>query len=304
MTNGWQADPAAVPIEEALTLVVAERTRQGLFAYVIDLRDDAEAALRHACRTTLEELASAEAITFGPDVYLDRGEYLAVPQDVIGADHPVLRVLGEAGTLGQLPANDIPRLWFYAVLVGDDPENRTAFIRKTDPHVVTRGGGFVLTLGDALRVIDNPVFVMEDRFDLIVFDEGLAVLRLTPFEIMFRQADELEARADEWVTGISDHVAVSPEGLGILTEGARRNTRVARRLRSIYDRGHLQGVEVATIRQAAAERGLEPDELFDGERLLITAETDLMVLLRLLNEDLFSGGLTGQEFAADRKRAV
>lgn len=86
--------------------------------------------------------------------------------------------------------------------------------------------------------------------------------------------------------------------------GSKRNSNLARKVRSIHDRNHLANVDVATIRVAAGERSFDLDALFDGDNLVITEDTDLMGLLRLLNEDLFAGVLTGQEFAADRKRTV
>jgi hypothetical protein len=304
MTNGWPPDLNGLEIEGALTLLVVSRSRSGLEPYAVDLREDAEAAFREACHTTLTELQAAQVVVFGPDVYLESGEYLAVPDHVVGLDHPILDLLHNAGAAEALAPTDIPRLWFYAVLVGDNPDDRLAFIRKADPHIVAKTGRAIMTLGDALRVINRPVFVIDERFDLLVLPGGLAVAYMTPFEVLFRGTDEMEARVDVWATAISDNIQIAPEDLELLVESARRNSRLGRKMRSIYERGHLANVQIATIRDAAAAMGLDVAAIFEGDRLLIREDSDLTMLLRLLNEDLFEGALTGQDFAADRKRLL
>jgi len=304
MPDQWTPNLEDVPVEESLDLVIATRQREALQAYDVQLQPDAEQALRQACREALDHLRSARAVPFGPDVYLDEDEYLAVAESVVGADHPVLATVGRAGHLEQLELSSSPRVWFYAVVVGDDPDSRWAFVRKSDPHVVTKGRSVVFTGANALRVLKTPVFVFEDRFDVIIGGGGIAALRTTPFEILFRHAEQLDERAEAWIKTISEQVAIDDESASLLLSESKRSTSIARRVRSIHDRGHLAGVGMATIRAAAESRGLDVTSLFDGENLVLREGTDLQGVLRLLNEDLFAGALTGQEFAADRKRVV
>ncbi len=234
MAKKWLPEFDDIPIDEALTLVVARKKGKGVEGWVVDLGPEAEDDLREACRRSLEYLETADAVAFSPDALIDEGEYLAVPKHVVGADHAILEMLREAGALDQLDAHHIPKLWFYAVVLGNDPDSRTAFIRKSNPHVVARAGRFIMSLGQALTVIKKPVFVIDDRFDVVTSEGGLAVLNSTPFETLFRGADEMGERVGVWVTAVSDHLPIDGDGAELLEEACRRNARFARRLRSIY----------------------------------------------------------------------
>lgn len=179
-----------------------------------------------------------------------------------------------------------------------------AFVRKTDPHLTAKPGWVVGSLGQTLSRLDDPVFVLESRFDVIVLPEGLAVLNGTPFEVLFRRAEEMEDRVDTWAGAISEYIPIAGDGLQKLLEASRRSVRLEKRLRSIYDSGHLENVTLDQLKAAAEDQGLDVASLFSKDGLVITEKTDTLTLLAFLNEDLFKGGLTGTKFAADRKRTV
>jgi uncharacterized membrane-anchored protein len=48
------------------------------------------------------------------------------------------------------------------------------------------------------------------------------------------------------------------------------------------------------------ERGLDPDKLISGDSLVLNKETERDVLL-FLNEDLWTGDFSGEQYAASRK---
>lgn len=80
----------------------------------------------------------------------------------------------------------------------------------------------------------------------------------------------------------------------------RRTETSDARLRAIYERGHLAELTIDDVRAEALRQGLEPDELIvDGE--LSLQNGDAPTMLKLLNEDLMIGGLTGTRFEVDRK---
>ena len=91
------------------------------------------------------------------------------------------------------------------------------------------------------------------------------------------------------------------EGAGeALADACARNSRFARRLRVIYERGHLQGVTLDRLRQEITRHGLdEVDFVRDGHLIANNPE----MFLRILNEDLFTGGLSDTQYQAERKTA-
>lgn len=305
MTTRWRPKLDEVPVDEALTLVVARKRGKGIEGRKVRTAAPVTNALREACRNTLNLLDGFDAVGYGPDALIDDEEYMAVPARVIEDEsRQVMDLLQRASALDTLDPRQIPRsLWLYAAVVGDDPDDRVAFVRKVDPHLAAKPGAVIATLGETLSKIDEPVFVLEARFDLVAMSDGLAVLNATPFETLFRGAPELAERVPVWAKAIMDQLPIAPGGADRLIEAARRNVRFARRLRSIHEQGHLAGVTVTRLRKVARDQGLDEDTLFKGDELVIDEKTDTATLLSLLNDDLFTGGISGQKFAADRKRA-
>jgi hypothetical protein len=305
MAKAWRPDLDSIPIDETLTLVVGWKKGRRVEARHVRLTSTVRRAIREACKTTLEHLRNSNGVTFGPDAVFERDEFLAVPRQVVAEDaNELLAHLDRAAGLETVDPDAIPKLWFYSAVVGNEAGKRTAFVRKTDPHLTARPGWVISSLGEALSRIDDPVFVLESRFDVIVLPDGLAVLNATPFETLFRAAEEMSERVVTWADAITDHFPIAGDGESLLVDAARRSSRLAKRMRSIYDSGHLAAVTLSQLRAAAKQQGLDVASLFSKDGLVINKDTDTLTLLALLNEDLFKGGLTGTKFAADRKRAV
>lgn len=299
----WRPDLRRVPVDEALTLVVGWRRGKQLDGAMVPVAGAVEEELEAACREMLGRLQEWEAVDYGPDAHVETGEYMAVPRRVVADEaYEVLDLLQRASGLDRLSAARIPgHLWFYAAVVGDEPEQRAAFVRKVDPHKSANPGRFFTVLGEVLSKIDEPVFMLEHRFDLVVVDGGLAVANLAAFETLFRGAPELERRISTWARAISDYLPIAEEGADRLVAAAERDSRLARRLRSIFERRHLENVTIDRLRREIRAQGLDEAELIEGGALVVDEENP-GTLLRLLNEDLFVGGLSGTHFAADRKR--
>jgi hypothetical protein len=304
MAKAWRPKLDEVPVDEALTLVVARKRGRGLEARKVRTSQSVSKALREACQETVDVLKESDVVDYGPDALIDEGEYMSVPARIVEDEsRELVTSLQKGSALDTLDPREIPkRLWFYAAVVGDNPGSRTAFVRKADPHLTAKPGAIIASLGGTLSKVEEPVFVLDARFDVVVMPEGLAVLKETPFETLFRGAPELGERIPTWAEAVTDALPIAPGGPERLVEAARRNSRVARRLRSIHEQGHLAGVTIEKVRSVARQQGLDDKKLIKGNQLVIDEHTDTSTLLRLLNDDLFTGGLSGRRFAADRKR--
>ncbi|MDP9232193.1 MAG: hypothetical protein M3O73_05420 [Actinomycetota bacterium] len=104
----------------------------------------------------------------------------------------------------------------------------------------------------------------------------------------------------QWVGAIADHLPLAGEGAAVLEEKAMKSSRLRRRLRSIYERGHFADVDIERVRAHVRELGLEEADFIAGNELVVD-EADPMTLLDLLNEDLFTGGMSELGFRRDRK---
>lgn len=73
-----------------------------------------------------------------------------------------------------------------------------------------------------------------------------------------------------------------------------------RRLEAIAERGHLASVSSRKLKLEIVRLGLDASRLMAGNKLIVNDET-IDDVLKLLNEDLFIGGLSGNEFEVDKK---
>jgi hypothetical protein len=144
------------------------------------------------------------------------------------------------------------------------------------------------------------VFLLDDRFDLIVVPEGVMVLNQVAFDLLFREAPELALRAPRWAEGIAQHLPFGDGAVDQLVQACETDTRLSRRLRSIHERGHLQDVSLDRVRREIKRQGLDVQEFIRDGSLVAN---DPRGLLYLLNEDLFVGGLSDTPYQVDRKSA-
>jgi hypothetical protein len=305
MATDWNPNLKAIPLDESITLMVAWRDGATVEGAMVPIAGEVADEVRDACSETLERLEDMALVAYGSDAHLELNEFMAVPIEVVENDaRAVLKLLGTSAALDSLSPEEIPsKLWFYAAVVGDDPEHRVAFVRKTDPHLSAKSGRFFTTFGEVLSRIEEPVFVLEHWFDLIVLPDGLVVLNPVAFETLFRGAPGLALRIPDWAKGVTDNLPMDDVEAEKLVSIASRNSVLARKLRSIYERGHLANVTINRLRKAIREQGLDTGKLIKGGKLVLD-EDDPKPLFQLLNEDLFLGGLTGTRFAADRKRTL
>jgi hypothetical protein len=301
----WESiDPAA-----SITLVVGWRsgTKMKLGRLVL------AKALGEVVGHVVEDLADRQPETWTPDADLSDETYLMLAADDVGA-HPILAkdvprdtllaALRDGAGLPALAAADLPaaELAFYAIVVGQDPDGRTVFVRRSNPRRGLRHGKWFTSYAEALVRVDAPIFAFDELVDLIYVEDKLIVLSQTAFMALFRDNAALAAQVPQWITDIAQHVPIAPGGDEILANLAQRNSRIRTRLEAIARRGHLATVTADQLASAMTEVGLDPTSYLHGGALVVE-EANAHALLQFLNEDLFVGGLSAEGFRADRKSA-
>lgn len=224
----------------------------------------------------------------------DRDEEAALRSEIVNLD--AMPQVGSRDVVDHKPV-------FYAIVVGSRPANRVAYLRKTNPMKVAKPGWGAFEFGDTLTRIENPVFVVEDTVDLILRPDVIEVLRPSVFESLFYELTGVETKIRGWVKSISRALPLETATATALTEACKKKARLRRRLQAIEERGHLRDVRVDEFRKELRRLGYDPRRfLTDGK--IVTQQSDFGLLLQILNEDLFRGGLTDEEFAAERKTPI
>jgi hypothetical protein len=297
------ADIAAAGDATSVTLQVAFRQRDTVVGGHLNVARDALAALRDRAQATLADLEPMERRDYWPDANLQAGEYYEIPRAAIEDSLGVLRLL-DAGADTQLlaPEDLAGRLLFYSVVVGADPARRVSFVSKSNPARELGRGIWLTRLtphSDTLTSVETPLFLFEDRVDLVVGPENVVVMNQLAFEQWFRESPAIGEHVQRWIGNIHEHLPLADDGVERLRGRAETNSRIRRLLRNISERGHLAGVSIERIRAHILQQGLEETTLLRGEQLLLG--DDPTPLLKLLNEDLFRGGLTDVPFVSDNK---
>jgi hypothetical protein len=295
---GFQLGPG----DRTLTLIVARRSNARVVGGHVNVADDAAAALRKTAEDALLDLDKKSRRAYDPDALLEDGEFFVIPRSELEDSFGVLELLDRGPAADLLTPDEIAERsqLFYASVIGPDPAARLAFVSKSNPARVARSGNFFTAQHEVLTHLKDDVFLFEDRVDLVVSAKDVVVLNQSAFEQWFRDTPVLREKVEEWIGGISAHLPLSGDGADRLAERARTDSRLRRVLYSIQARGHLAKVSVDQVRRHVEAQGLDPAKFVKGNQLAFD-DAEPATLLKILNEDLFRGGLTDEPFVADRK---
>jgi hypothetical protein len=285
-------------------LIVVRKHGKRLEPYHVGVTQRVGHAIRAMCAECVNRVVSSTPRDYDPDAGLELDEYFVLKRTDLEADHPVLAALDSSGSAPLLTAQLLSgkTFWFYAIVFGGEASGRTSFLRKSNPHYIAKHGNLFTLLGDDLRTLEEPLFTFDDRFDAIITPANIFVPHQNGFEQLFRDADFIASHVSDWVRGITDHLPLDEDGANALAAAAQSDSRISRRLRTIFARGHLANVTIQRLRREIVSQGLDPQRFIANGRLTFNWD-DRYDLLGILNEDLFTGGLSGIHYRVDRKEA-
>jgi hypothetical protein len=289
-----------IDIRAAATLVVAWRSGRSAQARTVRAGGPVIETLREYAAESLA-LVDGSGRPYNPDdeqddecpyLYADRDELL---------DTALLDQIERGASLQLATAADVQsrRLVLYALLIGNDPKSRTAFIRKTNP-VSLATKGVVAIFDDTLYRVEHPIFAFDRFFDVILSGNAVWILSQRNFEALFKESEAVLAKTEKWAEELGRHVPLSRQAQTWLAGRLRENSVLRRKVESVLRSRYLDKLTIEELRRRMPEHGLDPAELIDGDKLVINKDTEKSVLL-LLNEDLWTGDFSGSQYAAGRK---
>ena len=288
-----------------IALIVAWRERGEFRFRQVDTAREVTRYLRSLVVTVEDNLAGRQRRPYSIEADIEDDEYLFASLDGREEEAALRDSIVNIDAMDQIGSHELPEraLAFYAVVVGNRPAQRTAYVRKTNPMKIAKPGWGVFEFGDTLTAIANPVFVVEDRFDLILRPDAIEIIAPKVFEALFYELTGVDARIRTWIRNLSRRLPMARPTIDLLTTACRSRARLRRRLHAIHERGHLGNVTMQQFRREVRRLGYQPARFVHNGRIAAD-EVDYGLLLQILNEDLFRGGLTDEEFAAERKTRV
>lgn len=285
----------------AMSLIVVDRDGAH---YDVKTGGDAQNYLAKSWADTLEALVGRDLIAYSPEVVIRSGEQraLTITDDLREENDVVEELLADMDRPKVKPKQVSGELYLYAV-VSDTAAGRIAMIKKKNPTKHARGGKALFGAADELRALTDDSWELDPLFDVVVGVNGGYALNTHFFEQLFADADRLRAKIRPWVDDIAKQLPMSAAARDKLTAACDASPRLRRRLRAIAHRGHINRVTIADVRRHVREMGLFPASFVKSNKLVVDDDT-IGELLRILNEDLTTGGLTHDPFVIESKEPM
>jgi hypothetical protein len=301
----WTPDIQELDLQ-SVQLVVAQARGSDPASGVLSVGDDVADELRSVAAEALEEIAGRTPVRWSAQATLEPDEMWVVQRDQLDDEAPALVALERQEHPDVLPEWLADRSGVvYAIAVGEqpdagEPDSRVLFVRKRNP-ILSLARKVTAFWDEALRKIDYPLIAIDRTTDIIVAPgRGLIVLNALPFEQLFRDAPELLARAPQAARQVAAAARMTREAEAVLVEATMRLSRVRRRVLAIIERGHLATVAPDRMRSELKRWGLNPAKHYRKNQLSFSA-AEVQLMMKVLNEDLLTGGLTDQHYEVDRK---
>jgi hypothetical protein len=195
---------------------------------------------------------------------------------------------------------------FYAVIGREiGTSARIGFIRQVDPHRVERQGFLKTIAGQhGLQKLEEPIFVFEDGFDVVVAPSEIAILRLEPFNRIFADLAPIIAAAESNAEALAAVLPkMVPSATSALARVAASRPSLARRLQRLARPGAMPTVTPTQLTTAMKKHGLDPNLLVKRSRIDF-ADDGVVVFLDMMDELYYETDFTHQHRRADRFSSI
>jgi hypothetical protein len=290
-----------IDMNAAATLVVAWRTGRNAHGAVLKAGGQVIDALREYARESLEVVSSGNMRPYNPDDEQDEEvSVLSASQDEL-LDTALLEQISIGSSLALISPEELRRrtIALYALLIGNDPDSRVIFIRRGNPvQLATKN--IVAVFDQTLTRVTNPILAFDSIFDVILHGSAVWILNQKNFEALFKESEAVLVHTSEWVDQLHEILPIADGGKEWLSARLRQNTVMRRKIQSILRSPYLSSLTPDAIAQKMLEHGLTPENLMENGALVFNKDTEKDMLL-FLNEDLWTGDFSGEQYAATKK---
>ena len=297
-------DLAGITLGRGFRFFVGCRRTSGADPRQLNVAKDVAAFLRGACAKSLKYAREREPKAYAPDAVLEPEEVLVVDRADFESGLGIDVLVAKPGTPGYITAAELKRkkLAYYAVVTATSEKQHAVFVRRGDPLMVPRPGRFPTLLGESLVRLEQPVLTLDEEIDLIAVGDYFIVLKLAPFEGLFKDSEFVRRNLPTWLGHLTSRITFLGDGAAKIQAVAERDSRIRRRLEDIYRRGHLKKTTIEEIEKKAHAAGIDTSDIIVGGKAVFD-ENNRFKLLRVLNEEPYSGFISGTRWYAERRSA-
>jgi hypothetical protein len=290
-----------IDIGGAATLIVAWRAGRSAHGAMLRAGGQVIDAMRGYAQESLGTITSGHGRPYNPDDEQEEdAAFLTASQDEL-LDAALLEQLRTGSSLPLIGPDELSKrtLALYALLIGNDPNSRAIFVRKGNP-VSLATKSVVAVFDDALTRVTQPILAFDSTFDVILLGSSVWIMNQKNFEGLFKESEAVLARTSEWVDQLDQVLPIADDGREWLADRLRQNSVMRRKIQSILRSPYLPKLTPDILHAKMTAHGLIPEELMKDGTLMFNKDTEKDLLL-FLNEDLWTGDFSGDQYAAARK---
>jgi Kiwa protein KwaB-like len=290
-----------INMSAAATLVVAWRTGRNAHAATLKSGGQVIEALRTNATKSLELIASSSERPYNPDDEQDDDSpVLSANHDEL-LDTALLEQIQIGSSLPLISPEELSKrtIALYALLVGNDPDSRIIFVRRGNP-VSLAAKSVVAIFDQTLTRVTQPILAFDSNFDVILHGSAVWILNQKNFEALFKESEAVLAHTSEWVDQLNTVLPIADDGKKWLSTRLRQNSIMRRKVQSILRSPYLSSLTAEALSRKMLEHGLTPETLIKDGTLIFNKDTEKDMLL-FLNEDLWTGDFSGEQYAATKK---
>lgn len=310
------ADGVSIPRDpvdtDTVFLIALQKTANGYCGYKASPVGEAKTEFIEIGR---KALAQARSISNAYDP--DAGDEENQPSIACGNDiwdRSILDQIDNYQNLTDLNLSNPDKFNVYAILFEENSgseaatDNAGAFavFRKIDITRPLRGRIIATLRGNDIRKLDDPLLEVSDSYDFVYTSDSLFVMRVGPFNGLFRSLKNNDEKVRELVDSFRESTAdlsIADESITAVAERAQESVRFANRLDSVVRKYKNESPSIQQIRNAVNTVDAQNLIMIDEETNMISFdEQSVDDVLKLLNEDIFRSIIFNETYAASGKR--
>ena len=285
----------------SVQLVVAWASGKSYVARLVKMSDQVADSLKSYAEQAASGLS--DPTPYAPDADVEDNSHMEAPRDE-SLDTALIEALSKGASLDLASDHELrTKPLICHALVVTSGSAITLFVKKRSPIQLAKKSLRAQFVHGRLDELESPLFAFDNRYDVIITGQTVFVLDKKAFEGLFKNSDAVLAKTGEWIKDVAAVLPFAEGSAAELETILRRNSVLRNKFLAVKERPYLHRITPDTLRSEMAKYGFDPAELMDGDSLKVTGKNAKDVL-RLLNEDLFSGGFSQQHYAASGKRTI
>lgn len=221
----------------------------------------------------------------------------------LAAKSDLQRLVANAWSHDKIWLSEIDRQFlFYAVVIDIDKEGPVGFVRKMNPRLRPKSGGFIAAIyADGVKTLEEVPLSFDGHFDVVVRKTSIAVLRQKAGISLFSDINLIKETVPREVGALAASMPLPfvTGGTDALVEVCSERPSLAKQLQRVSRSDEVQKVTPETFRAALKRHGLDTQRYLRRGRLVVPKE-DVRTVLDVLESIYYETDFASEPRRADR----